>query len=225
MKKSDKAKTNENLKEKIQIGYMDYVLTEGKEPASVYSFSKNLGIDEGTFYAHFNSFNSIATSIWEDLLHTTLNQIQSGEEYSSFPARDKVLAFFYTLVENLRQKRSYVSQSSKGWLIPGKAGALKSATEKVLMPFFKEIAEEGLATGELASRQKVDDYYAQALMVQFWFVLEFWLKDDSSGFEDTDAAIEKAVQLGFDVMKENTLDKAFDLARFLWSRSPLAPKK
>lgn len=225
MKKSEKAKTSENLKEKILNGYMDFVLTEGKDPATVYIFSKNLGIEESSFYEYFNSFESIATSIWEDLLHTAISQVQKGEEFATFSARDKVLAFFYTLIENLKRKRSYVALSAKGWLIPGKAGAVKSAAEKILMPFFKEIVEEGLATGELATRQKVDDHYAQALMIQFWFVLEFWLKDESIGFEDTDAAIEKAVQLGFDVMKENTLDKAFDLAKFLWSRSPIGPKK
>jgi hypothetical protein len=45
------------------------------------------------------------------------------------------------------------------------------------------------------------------------------MTDESRDFEDTDAAIEKGVNLGFDLMKENTLDKAFDLAKFLWGRA------
>jgi hypothetical protein len=56
-------------------------------------------------------------------------------------------------------------------------------------------------------------------MVQFWFIIQFWMTDESRDFEDTDAAIEKGVNLGFDLMKENTLDKAFDLAKFLWGRA------
>lgn len=48
------------------------------------------------------------------------------------------------------------------------------------------------------------------------FVVDYWIKDTSSGFEQTDAAIEKAVNLSFELLSESTLDRALDFVKFLW---------
>jgi len=52
--------------------------------------------------------------------------------------------------------------------------------------------------------------------LQFLFVLNFWLNDDSAQFEKTDAAIEKAVHLSFDLMGKGPLDTMVDFAKFLY---------
>ena len=46
----------------------------------------------------------------------------------------------------------------------------------------------------------------------------FFAKDDTVNFERTDAAVEKAVTLSFDLVGRNTLDSAFDFVRFLVKR-------
>ena len=48
------------------------------------------------------------------------------------------------------------------------------------------------------------------------FLLNFWIKDTSKGFEATDAAIEKSVTLGFKLMGENMLDQVFDFGKFMF---------
>jgi hypothetical protein len=50
------------------------------------------------------------------------------------------------------------------------------------------------------------------------FVIGFWIKDNSQGFEKTDAAIEKAVNLSFDLLGKNIADSAFDFAKFVFAR-------
>jgi hypothetical protein len=70
-------------------------------------------------------------------------------------------------------------------------------------------------------RPKISSYYDKALRSQFFLILDFWIRDTSSGFEDTDALIEKSVNLSYALMQENTLDKAFDLVRFLSGRFPV----
>jgi hypothetical protein len=46
-------------------------------------------------------------------------------------------------------------------------------------------------------------------------VLEYFLKDESQGFERTDAFIEKTVEFAFDLLRTQAIDSAADLARFL----------
>ena len=53
-------------KEKIQNAYVDYILTEGKQPASVFSFAKKNKFAEEEFYKYFGSFNTIEGSVWTD---------------------------------------------------------------------------------------------------------------------------------------------------------------
>lgn len=215
-----KATTTEtDLKSKIKAAYQDYVLTEGKNPASVYGFAKSNGFSEDEFYQHFQSFDSIVRDIWESLISNTLTRIENGDEYLQFSVREKILTFYYTLVEELRKQRSYVTFTTEGWIIPGKVQAPRKAIEKVLEPYFEKLISEGYERNELFNRNKVSDFYKKALGLQFWFILDFWVKDSSKDFEDTDAVIEKAVNLGFDLMRENTLDKAFDFAKFLFGRA------
>ena len=221
MKTKNTVRTETDMKSKIKSGYMDFVLTEGKNPASVYHFCKVADISEAEFYKYFTSFEGIETSVWLDSLGEVIQKLESTDEYQGFGVREKILSFFYAMVEELRSNRSFFAKSSKNWFVPGKAMPAKKAVEKQLKPYFEKLISEGFQTGELAERPKISDYYPNALMVQFWFVLGFWMKDESPGFEDTDAAIEKGVNLGFDMLKENTLDKALDLAKFLWGRAKM----
>jgi hypothetical protein len=50
--------------------------------------------------------------------------------------------------------------------------------------------------------------------VLFWWF--YVLKDDSKDFEKTDAAIEKSVQLSFELIGKGVLDVAIDFGKFLF---------
>jgi hypothetical protein len=53
--------------ESIQKAYIDYVLTEGEQPKSVYVFAKKNKMSEDEFYRFFGSFDAIEQSVWADL--------------------------------------------------------------------------------------------------------------------------------------------------------------
>jgi hypothetical protein len=52
--------------------------------------------------------------------------------------------------------------------------------------------------------------------IQIGFLLMFWKADNSRAFEQTDAAIEKSVNLAFDLIGKGAVDTAFDFAKFLF---------
>jgi hypothetical protein len=56
---------------------------------------------------------------------------------------------------------------------------------------------------------------SNALYLNLIFVLHYWVKDRSKGFEKTDALIEKLFTLSFDMMETNSLKKVIDLGKFL----------
>jgi hypothetical protein len=51
------------------------------------------------------------------------------------------------------------------------------------------------------------------------FVLMFWVKDESAEFEKTDEAIEKSVNLAFDLMGKGVVDNVFEFGKFLFQQA------
>ena len=84
--------------------------------------------------------------------------------------------------------------------------------------FVNDLLSQGRVSGEIANRPVVQEGYPRFFWQQALFVLGFFAKDDTVNFERTDAAVEKAVTLSFDLVGRNTLDSAVDFVRFLVSR-------
>ena len=199
----------------IKKGYIDFVLTNDEKPKSVYSFAKKLKISESEFYDFYASFESIEKMIWVELLMETIDQIQTQELWPQYSSREKMLSFFYSYVELLKANRSYVTYSLK-------AHGRKLGTPEVLSgvkPIFENFAEavinEGLESGELADRKFFSKRYKDALWIQYAFILNFWVDDDSTGFEKTDEAIEKGIQVTFDLFQRSPIDNLFEYGKFL----------
>ncbi|MEK6476708.1 TetR family transcriptional regulator C-terminal domain-containing protein [Catalinimonas sp. 4WD22] len=216
-KKSNKANTDKSSK--IKDAYVDYLLEHGKQPASVYQFMKGLKMKEGVFYDYYNSFSAIDKDVWKGYLDETLSRIRSESVYNEYTVREKLLAFYYTWIEVLKDNRSYVTYSvgqvKRKGLMRTNTDFL-SAFKSSFLDYANELLSEGKETEEIVDRPIVGNRYDEGLWQQLLFVLKFWVNDDSQGFERTDAAIEKAVNLSFDLMSRSALDAAFDFARFLY---------
>ncbi|MEM9052740.1 MAG: TetR family transcriptional regulator C-terminal domain-containing protein [Bacteroidota bacterium] len=201
---------------KIQEEYLRHVLTEGKQPNSVFKFADDLGITEAEFYTYFSSFDSIEKGIWEGLMAETLEAIENDSNFENFNAREKLLSFYYTHIEILKGKRSFIQLRWVGMKDVVKTPeALKSYRENFLK-FAKRIVVQGINGDEIKERPFISERYDQAFWFQLAFVVDFWLKDSSEGFDQTDAAIEKAVNLSFELLSESSLDRAIDFVKFLW---------
>jgi hypothetical protein len=202
-------------KEKIQTAYIDYVLTEGKKPNSVFSFAKKNKFPEEEFYQYFGSFDAIEAQVWLGLFTTTISEVKTQEIWAGYSTREKAMSFYYTFFELLKSKRSFVSYSmgnfKKSLHTPNQ---LKESME-VFEEFSKELINEGLESGEINERKFISNRYKDALWLQLAFLLNFWIKDGSAGFEKTDEAIEKGINVTFDLFQRSPIDNLFDYGKFL----------
>ena len=198
--------------QKIISAYMDHVLTEKKQPASVYAFAKKAGITEKEFYNHFTSFADIDNTIWDQAGEQTINTLASSKEYEAYNTREKILGFFYTQQEALNENRSFYIYSLKTHQPMYRN--LKSFRTRV-EDFSKMVIQQGLADKELEERKFISDRYHDVVWMNTLFILNFWAKDESPGFEKTDAAIEKSVNLMLELMGRSALDSMLDLGKFM----------
>lgn len=201
----------------ILEGYKNHVLEYGSAPNSVFKFAKDLKMKEEDFYTYFTSFDSIKSAIWVQIFEDTILQVESQEVFKEYSAREKFLSFLFTWVEVLKKNRSYLLS-----LYQHQTQSLTGMSKEVVdfkqrfKDFANEIILEGKETDEIANRPIISDRYDEALWFQTAFVLKYWLEDRSPSFEKTDAAIEKSVNLAFDLMGKSALDSFLDFAKFLY---------
>lgn len=202
-------------REKLISAYKEYVLEEGHAPPSVFKFMRTLGYSEKEFYDYFGSFTALERSLWQDFIRQTVVILEKDEAYPEFNSREKLLSFYFTLIEVLKSNRSFVQQSWS-WS-PGqdpRPRTLRGFRDD-FEDYVHEILAEGRATSEIKDRKYISDKYSDGLWLQTLFIIHYWLNDDSEGFSNTDAAIEKSVNLSFELMGAGPLDKMIDFAKFL----------
>ncbi|WP_339922153.1 TetR family transcriptional regulator C-terminal domain-containing protein [uncultured Cyclobacterium sp.] len=214
---TEKTKNQQTDDSKIIEGYINHILETGHEPASVFKFAKDLKMKEAVFYEHFTSFDAVKKAVWELIFENTLFTLESQEVYKTYTSREKLLGFLFTWIEELKERRSYLlavygDVTIKDRSFPKELKGFKSKFKD----FANSIVNEGRATEEIAERPYLTDKYHEAIWLQVMFVFRFWLKDDSPGFEKTDAAIEKSVNLAFDLMGKSAVDSFVDFAKFLF---------
>ncbi|SMG30039.1 DNA-binding transcriptional regulator, AcrR family [Marivirga sericea] len=201
---------------KIKEAYIDFVLENGQEPASIYKFAKDLKMKEVDFYNHYNSFKALKKHIWADFLTETIENLHAEESFVEYSSREKLLALYFTIIEVLKANRSYammdLHEMRKGDLKP----AFLEVFKKHFYKFVDELLLQGKETEEIMDRPVIGDRYAEGLWIQTLFILQFWANDDSKDFEKTDAAIEKAVNVAYDLMGKSPLDSMFDFAKFIF---------
>lgn len=211
------AKQSKNKSENTQSidwceGFVRFSLENNRLPQSAYELCKFLETKEESFYESYSSVGALAQEIWKSWFDTTKNQIQTDEQYQNFSVREKLLAFYYTWLENLKSYRSFVeiAMQTKNFCSREQYRAFKESFKI----FAQELLNEALETGEVQNRNILNQSYPEILWWQVMYLLNFWLKDTSQGFERTDAAVEKAVNLFFDLTGKTFLDSLVDFAKF-----------
>lgn len=207
-------------KARIKQAYLDYVLRKGTPPASVYKLTQKLGLPEQEFYRFYANFAAIDRELWADFGREARTTAASEPVWAQYGAREKLLGFYYTLLEILKHNRSYALNALHRSMpeFPGITPRVLDDFRQEYEEFVGQILREGRRTEEVATRRLVEDQYPRAFWQQMLFVLGYFAKDDTVDFERTDAAVEKAVRLSFDLVGPNTLDSAVDFVRFLVRR-------
>lgn len=181
----------------------------------MFQFAKSLGVEEKEIYEYFTSVEAMESEVWKHTFENTIARLNADENYFNYSAKEKLLAFFFTWVEELTEIRSFVLMKKCKFDLPEEK-SLKESKE-LFMDYISDVLRLGKETKEISDRMWVANQYGKGLWLQVLFVLRFWINDKSPKFEKTDAAIEKAVNFSFELMGSNILDAAIDFGKFVWA--------
>ncbi|MDT7827643.1 TetR family transcriptional regulator C-terminal domain-containing protein [Pricia sp. S334] len=214
-----RTKAKKITEDEIIALYMDYVLEHETVPKSIYKLCKKNSIEEADFYRFFGSIEGIQKEIWNKFYTNTESLLLKNKEYEGFTNKDKMLTFFFTFFEMMTLNRSYVL-----FALQENNGGLKNMRQlKGLRNHIKGFATDLIDEGNAEKNSKITQHsptlFSEGAWLQFLFVLKFWMKDGSPGFEKTDMVIEKSINTVFDVFDNTPLENVIDLGKFLYKET------
>ena len=194
---------------------------EGEQPKSIAKFCKEAGISQAAFYAKFSSLRAVEKAFWKSWIEGLVSALESGKEWKDFSARERYLAFLFTLLQSSLERREMLRERFEGLATVANPQVLEGL-RSAFLEFAEGIVKHGCSTGEIADRKQLLKLYPGILYIHLRLVIDRHLDDESEEFQRTDAFVEKTVALAFDLFRSQALDSAVDLVRFLVPESPWA---
>lgn len=214
--KSSRKKASKESVSSIAESYKQHLLLHGTPPASVYKFCLDLGIKENDFYNEYGSFEAIDREIWNKYITSTIQRLTADEAFADFTTREKLLTFYFALAEVLKADRSYILLCAQSLKRPVSLPVFLKDFKISFDAFIGNLMREGHEKKEIAQRPFLDKTYPTLFWLHLNLVLMYWKEDSSKSFEQTDAFIEKSVNLAFELIGKGALDSAIDMMKFLY---------
>lgn len=219
--KTPAKKKKTTQKADILSAYMNHVLETGHEPKSVFKFCKEQNIKEAEFYEQFSSFEHLKSRVWSTFHEHTLELMEKQGRDDMTP-KEQLLTYFFTYFEMLTANRSYclLVLDREQMMKSGSLTAFQELRNR-MKEFAQELIQQGNDQKTSKFLQHPETIFGEGVWLQFLFLLRYWIKDTSVGFEKTDIAIEKSVQTAFDLFETAPLESLIDFGKFLWKESKM----
>lgn len=200
----------------ILDNYVEFLLEEGRKPATIYRFCKKIGISEMEFYQHYTSFDEIEKTIFSNLFQVTYDVLQKSEQYETYDAKTKLLSFYFSFFEQLTANRSLVLHLLGEHRLQLQKLSKLTNLKKLFISFVHTlgIEQKNIPVEIIGKIQQKG--LEELAWTQFLFTLSFWIKDTSPMFEKTDVFIEKSVHASFELMDLSPFEKMIDFGKFIW---------
>ncbi len=202
----------------IQHSFIKYTHENSKFPTSVDDFSIYLEISTTEFYEYYSSLNDIDSDIWLGTFLNTKQKLYETDVYPQYSGREKVLAFYYTWLEVLKENRDFILISARRKAFLDLKPYFLEDLKHNFYAWLDDVLLEGKETQEIYNRMFTDKIYPRAFWGLTLSVLKFWINDHSENFENTDIFIEKSVNFSFDAIGKTFIDSGIELGKFFFQR-------
>ncbi|MEM7038338.1 MAG: TetR family transcriptional regulator C-terminal domain-containing protein, partial [Bacteroidota bacterium] len=206
------------ISEQIKQSYKELAVRFGSLPFSLKEIAIESKLDPDTVHEYFSNTLAIDMALWKEYFKGTLGAIQNSPEYLEYSSREKLLAFYFTFFEVLRPDRDFLMLYNNQLGIWNYNPEFMLPLKRSFLKFVKAVIHEGIENHEVEERYVLGGEYADWHWPQFLYLLNHWLKDKTADFTSTDKAVEKSVNLGFDIMGRNVIDSAFDFVKFVFAK-------
>ena len=136
---------------------------------------------------------TLMTADWNSIFTKTLQTCNNDEQFIQYSAREKMLAFVFTFLQNINIKDTALIASLNDTKFPFLQKSSLQTIKNDFTLFTDELLLEANNSGEVQTRIFVSKYYSTVLWNSFVTILYFWKNDKSENKENTDVMVEKTI--------------------------------
>lgn len=184
---------------------------------TIQSLADEMKLKPSQIFDLFPNRSSILRYYYESRLIIYQGQLKNIEDYPDFTLNEKLNNLIQTLIDLFQTEREFVLLTYKPMVAePCNNSVFGTKFKNALKPIFN--ADLNIPN---SSKPFINSILFQFIYFQFHGLILFWKQDESHHYENTMALIDKWCALVEELFYSKTIDKGFDLAKFLAYTSPL----
>ncbi|MFV1883340.1 MAG: hypothetical protein ACMZ7B_02450 [Balneola sp.] len=205
--------TAEQINSKIEITWKAVELFEKNGKVSIPDLVDATGKSATEIYSLFSNKKAILSFYYPALIYQYWAMIEEIDGFEEYSLSEKISNFIYTIFDMMGENSKFVNETFVKYVF--NEGS-KSDLHKEVTSLFKDFLT---SDGEIAVSAGffMKDYFYSLLASQYLFLIDFWRKDKSEDKERTLALSDKLTSLLQEAVYNKTLDKTFDLVKFVFS--------
>jgi len=215
----DQKKENRN---RIIRSAVEAMTEKGVKGATMREIARTAGLGDATIYNYFPTKEAIVYAYYEDRLEEGVERVRAIPDLSAYDLRERLQTFFETLLEQFLPDREFVADtfgavtfsltSDYQYLRP-----LRSRFFHVVTDMF----EAAVTAGEIPE-QVFLELTCQCFWDYFIGLVHYWIRDRSEHFQNTTILIDKSLDLAIGFIRADLLNKAMEMASFLFRHHVVA---
>ncbi|NDY57774.1 TetR/AcrR family transcriptional regulator [Desulfovibrio sulfodismutans] len=215
----DRKRENRN---QIIRAAVDAMTEKGFKGATMREIARAAGLGDATIYNYFPTKEAIVYAYYEDRLEEGAERLRTIPDLHTYGLREQLQTYFETLLEQYLPDREFVAGTF------GTVTFSLTSDYQYLRPlrlrFFhvvKDMFEAAVTAGEIPE-QAFQELTCQCLWDYFIGLVHYWIRDRSEQFQNTTVLIDKSLDLAIGFIRADLLNKALDMASFLFRHHVIA---
>ncbi|QLA17785.1 TetR/AcrR family transcriptional regulator [Desulfolutivibrio sulfoxidireducens] len=201
---------------------VDAMIEKGFKGATMREIARGAGLGDATIYNYFPTKEAIVYAYYEDRLEEGLERLRAIPDLHTYELREQLQTFFETLLERFLPDREFIVGTF------GAATFSLTSDYQYLRPlrsrFFHVVTdmfETAVKAGEIPE-QVFLELTCQCFWDYFIGLVHYWIRDRSEQFQNTTILIDKSLDLAIGFIRADLLNKAMEMASFLFRHHVIA---
>lgn len=181
------------------------------------TLADELKMDVSDLYRIFPNRRTLFHYFYVAQLYKYRENLKEIEDYESYTLSEKLSNLALTLTDLMLEHREFVEQTF-GSFVCRQINRNEFGCEME-----KQIRSFMVGDSRISSSASIflNSWIFKTIRIQYEWLILYWLKDESEGFENTLALTDKWTTFLEEVLYSHVLDKGFDLAKFFFQQSKI----
>lgn len=209
------SKDKEKNRKKILNAAVNVITEKGFRAATMREISRKAGLSEAAIYNYFPTKEKLVFGYYLDTQAAALHETEDIPDFGKMSLREQFHLYVETNLEKFLPAREFVAETfAMAFAVPFIYAEDAAAIRTAFVASSKSYLEEAVEKGEIPAQPFIE--FIAAMSWDFYILtVSYWLADDSEGFNNTTAMLDKSLAVKEAVLKSGVIPKGVELMTFM----------